>query len=200
MNTSPWAPYRPTSAAPWNLERAWTLRRRAGFAATWRELERDVSRRPGPGRRQGARGRMPERRGSGRVRPYGGPARRRGRGRLGRPQAPGVVALPGAVHARPALRTAHADVARPLRDQPAQGGRRRRDARAERDVSAPRPRPVRRLAPRDAPRPCLARLARRPIEPQGEAQRKPRPRVAGAVHARAWAVTPKTTSRAPLGH
>ena len=35
-NTSPWAPYRPTSAAPWNLERAWTLRRRAGFAATWR--------------------------------------------------------------------------------------------------------------------------------------------------------------------
>jgi len=48
MNTSPWAPYRPTSAAPWNFERAWTLRRRAGFAATWRELERDVSNGPGP--------------------------------------------------------------------------------------------------------------------------------------------------------
>lgn len=43
MNTSPWARYRPTSAAPWNTDRAWTLRRRAGFSATWRELERDVS-------------------------------------------------------------------------------------------------------------------------------------------------------------
>src|SRR4051794_1023076 len=48
MVTSAWAPYRPTSAAPWNLERAWTLRRRAGFAATWPELERDLS--DGPGR------------------------------------------------------------------------------------------------------------------------------------------------------
>ncbi len=47
-NTSLWTPYRPTSAAPWNLERAWTLRRRAGFAATWRELERDVADGPGP--------------------------------------------------------------------------------------------------------------------------------------------------------
>src|SRR5262249_28058452 len=32
----------------WNLERAWTLRRRAGFAATWAELERDVAGGPGP--------------------------------------------------------------------------------------------------------------------------------------------------------
>jgi uncharacterized protein (DUF1800 family) len=43
MNTSPWAPYRPLAVAPWNLERAWTLRRRAGFAATWSELERDLA-------------------------------------------------------------------------------------------------------------------------------------------------------------
>src|ERR1700726_4662075 len=48
MNTSPWSPYGPTSHAPWNLPRAWTLRRRAGFAATWRELERDVADGPGP--------------------------------------------------------------------------------------------------------------------------------------------------------
>src|SRR4051794_25964779 len=48
MNTSPWAPYRPTDAAPWNLERAWTLRRRAGFAATWGELERDLADGPSP--------------------------------------------------------------------------------------------------------------------------------------------------------
>jgi uncharacterized protein (DUF1800 family) len=48
MRSAPWAPYRPTDAAPWNLERAWTLRRRAGFAATWAELERDVADGPGP--------------------------------------------------------------------------------------------------------------------------------------------------------
>jgi uncharacterized protein (DUF1800 family) len=43
MRNSPWTPYRPTSDAPWNLERAWTLRRRTGFGATWAELERDVA-------------------------------------------------------------------------------------------------------------------------------------------------------------
>lgn len=48
MRSSPWAPYRPTAAAPWNFERAWTLRRRAGFAATWVELDRDVADGPGP--------------------------------------------------------------------------------------------------------------------------------------------------------
>ena len=48
MSMSPWAPYRPTADVPWNLARAWTLRRRAGFAATWRELERDVADGPGP--------------------------------------------------------------------------------------------------------------------------------------------------------
>ena len=48
MRLTSWAPYRPTVDAPWNLERAWTLRRRAGFAATRRELERDVA--DGPGR------------------------------------------------------------------------------------------------------------------------------------------------------
>ncbi len=47
MTMSPWSAYRPTPAAPWNWERAWTLRRRAGFAATWRELERDVAEGPG---------------------------------------------------------------------------------------------------------------------------------------------------------
>ena len=46
MNTSPWAPYRPSPLEPWNLERAWTLRRRAGFAATWAELQRDVAGNP----------------------------------------------------------------------------------------------------------------------------------------------------------
>ena len=40
---SPWSPYTASPSAPWNLARAWTLRRRAGFAATWPELERDLS-------------------------------------------------------------------------------------------------------------------------------------------------------------
>jgi uncharacterized protein (DUF1800 family) len=48
MKASPWSTYRPTSTAPWNLSRAWTLRRRAGFAATWGELERDMA--DGPAR------------------------------------------------------------------------------------------------------------------------------------------------------
>src|SRR5262249_10345517 len=42
MTPSPWDVYHPTAAAPWNLVRAWTLRRRAGFAGTWAELQRDL--------------------------------------------------------------------------------------------------------------------------------------------------------------
>jgi uncharacterized protein (DUF1800 family) len=43
MRQSAWPAYRPSDACPWNLARAWTLRRRAGFAATWAELERDLA-------------------------------------------------------------------------------------------------------------------------------------------------------------
>jgi uncharacterized protein (DUF1800 family) len=43
MSTSPWTRYRPRPAAPWNLARAWSLGRRAGFAATWGEIERDLA-------------------------------------------------------------------------------------------------------------------------------------------------------------
>ena len=42
MSKSVWSPYRPRPGAPWDLARAWTLRRRAGFAATWDELQRDL--------------------------------------------------------------------------------------------------------------------------------------------------------------
>jgi Protein of unknown function (DUF1800) len=42
MSASRWSPYRPSPSAPWDLARAWTLRRRAGFAATWDELRRDL--------------------------------------------------------------------------------------------------------------------------------------------------------------
>jgi hypothetical protein len=39
---SPWAPYEPDEKAPWNLRRVWHLHRRAGFAATWGEIQRDL--------------------------------------------------------------------------------------------------------------------------------------------------------------
>jgi len=38
----PWAPYEPTPEAPWDLRRVVHLHRRAGFAATWAELQRDL--------------------------------------------------------------------------------------------------------------------------------------------------------------
>src|SRR5262249_42601927 len=42
MSLSRWSAYRPSASAPWDLARAWTLRRRSGFAATWDELRRDL--------------------------------------------------------------------------------------------------------------------------------------------------------------
>ncbi len=43
---SQWAPYKPTAEAPWNLRRVVHLHRRAGFAATWSEIERDLAEGP----------------------------------------------------------------------------------------------------------------------------------------------------------
>ncbi len=37
-----WQRYRPNDSAPWNLRRVVHLHRRAGFAATWKELQRDL--------------------------------------------------------------------------------------------------------------------------------------------------------------
>jgi uncharacterized protein (DUF1800 family) len=37
-----WSSYRPCEAAPWDMRRVVHLHRRAGFAATWRELHRDL--------------------------------------------------------------------------------------------------------------------------------------------------------------
>src|SRR5205823_8972190 len=44
--SKPWAPYTPTDEAPWNIHRVVHLHRRAGFAATWGEIQRDL--RDGP--------------------------------------------------------------------------------------------------------------------------------------------------------
>jgi uncharacterized protein (DUF1800 family) len=41
-----WQPYSPTAAAPWNLQRAAHLYRRAGFGADWHELQQAISRSP----------------------------------------------------------------------------------------------------------------------------------------------------------
>ena len=40
--TPPWKPYAPTPAAPWDVRRVVRLHRRAGFAATWKEIQRDL--------------------------------------------------------------------------------------------------------------------------------------------------------------
>src|SRR5260370_37203055 len=39
---NPWAHYVPSEKAPWNLRRVVHLHRRAGFAATWSEIQRDL--------------------------------------------------------------------------------------------------------------------------------------------------------------
>jgi uncharacterized protein (DUF1800 family) len=44
----PWAAYVPSQQAPWDLRRVVHLHRRAGFAATWGEIRRDLADGPGP--------------------------------------------------------------------------------------------------------------------------------------------------------
>src|SRR5947209_19198192 len=46
--SSPWAPYVPAKEMPWDLRRVVHLHRRAGFAATWDEAQRDLK--DGPAR------------------------------------------------------------------------------------------------------------------------------------------------------
>jgi uncharacterized protein (DUF1800 family) len=41
-HSDPWAPYAPADKAPWDLRHVVHLHRRAGFAATWQELQRDL--------------------------------------------------------------------------------------------------------------------------------------------------------------
>ena len=48
MNENFWKPYVPSDREPWNAERVVHLHRRAGFAATWREVERDLKDGPKP--------------------------------------------------------------------------------------------------------------------------------------------------------
>ena len=47
-SSDPWAPYVPCDEAPWDLRRVVHLHRRAGFAATWGEIQRDLKDGPEP--------------------------------------------------------------------------------------------------------------------------------------------------------
>src|SRR5436305_4107520 len=40
---SAWDPYRPSAKQPWNVRRVVHLHRRAGFAATWTQIQRDLA-------------------------------------------------------------------------------------------------------------------------------------------------------------
>src|SRR5262249_59482219 len=42
LAAGPWAAYAPDDKAPWDLRRVVHLHRRAGFAATWQEIQRDL--------------------------------------------------------------------------------------------------------------------------------------------------------------
>ena len=131
-----WASYAPSDKAPWNLRRVVHLHRRAGFAATWDELQRDL--------KDGPEEHRPAAEGPG---PRGVPedfATFADRLAAAAPpiQPPqGLVGLPHALRPRPAGRALDLHVARPLRHQQPQGQRPGRDAAAERDSSAARPRP-----------------------------------------------------------
>lgn len=41
--TNPWQPYEPDEQSPWNRQRVVHLHRRAGIAATWQEIKRDLA-------------------------------------------------------------------------------------------------------------------------------------------------------------
>ena len=117
-----WAAYKPSDEAPWDLRRVVHLHRRAGFAGTWAELQRDLKDGPDASIDRLLAGKAS----------LHSPAefdstadllgRRGGRGQRAGP-AQGVVVLPDAVRPGPARREADAHVARPLRHQHRQGRR-----------------------------------------------------------------------------
>ena len=57
-----WSPFEPDRARPWDLEAVAHLHRRAGFAAPWAVLQRDLKDGPGHEHRPAARGRVRPRR------------------------------------------------------------------------------------------------------------------------------------------
>ena len=184
MRSSPWSPYRPGPSAPWDLARAWTLRRRAGFAATWNELQRDLTDGPdaavtrvlaGTCRTEGVSAEFATTADLlGDAAASAGDAHRLQAWWLYR-----MLFTPDPLAERLTLLWHNHFATSQLKVDDVVG-----DEAAERRVPPPCPRAVRRPAAGDVERPGPARLARRPVEPQGQAQREPRPRDDGAVHAR----------------
>ncbi len=120
MNRSPWSRYRPSPSAPWNLARAWTLRRRAGFGATWNELERDLHDGPETAVNRVLAGTC---RSDGVPDEFATTADLLGDAAAGASDAHRLQArwlYRMLVYSRPAYGTAHPDLAQPLRHQPAQ--------------------------------------------------------------------------------
>ena len=135
-----WERYEPSEAAPWNRQRVVHLHRRAAFAATWDEIERDIDEWAGQGRRSVAVGKGPNVGRAAGLR-FHGPDHRRCRLRVERRRAAqGLVAVPDAVLARSAARAADAPVAQPFRHEQSQGAGPRLHARAERAVPQARAR------------------------------------------------------------
>ena len=147
----------------------------AGFDAT---LDRPHDARPGRGRRGHAH---PDVR---RGRPEAeGPRVRAGVASAAHP-ARRLVARPDGRRRPPVPRAHDVVLARAFRDQHPEGPLRRPHGRPERDAAAARHRRLPRSRPGDGRRPRHADLARRRRQPGRQAQREPRARVHGAVHAR----------------
>ena len=181
----PWAPYRPTADAPWDLRRVVHLHRRAGFAAPWDQVQRDLNDGPESSinrltRRQGpVRTKRPTR--SNRLR-LCWPTRRSSSGDPNRLKAWWVWRMlhtPDPLGERLTLMwhnhfaTSNLKV-KDLAAMRQQNETFRRLARA----------PFGELLNASLREPALLDLARCPGQPPGASQRKPGPRADGALHDR----------------
>ncbi|MFV2067256.1 MAG: hypothetical protein ACC645_09775 [Pirellulales bacterium] len=131
MNTSTWAPYVPTDAEPWDLRRVVHLHRRAGSAATWTEIQRDLQGGPEAAVRRVLTGTA---RSLGVPEDFAAMADLIGdaavaAGNVDRLKAWWVYRM--LFSPDPPYRTTHVDVAQPLRHQQPEGGRRGPHATAE---------------------------------------------------------------------
>ena len=180
----PWARYVPDADAPWDLRRVVHLHRRAGFAATWDEIRRDLK--DGP---EASIDRLL----AGKARSRGVPADfaafadRLADLALAAPEPNRLKGWwvyrmlfgPDPLTERLTLMWHDHFATSNLKVNDLALMRRQNETLRSLGRG-----PVRPAAARDAPRPGAPGLARRPGEYQGPPQREPRPRADGAVHPR----------------